>query len=311
MRTELSDRKATLLDNVFKNQAGFCRLKRAAAGIMAFAGLVATANIASAEDDLHSFQLDNGVIELEYTRVSTGAAIGNYFYTPQGATVLLTTVTTTVGYGQDGLGFEVLVYNDPDSDGNPANAVLVSRQEAVIQPGRVSENWRNAFLQTVNLPETEVSGGFFVVVHLFEQPFNGVSTNGSWSTAPSAYLQHGIPLGNSWSVGALPGEMSGLRPLDFDNLGNNFLTRSGGPGFVGNWIIRAEGVAGRGLTDDDEDPARCIPDYNSDGGVDGADVESFFLDWQAGEPAADVNSDGGVDGRDVETFLLLWSQGEC
>ncbi len=55
----------------------------------------------------------------------------------------------------------------------------------------------------------------------------------------------------------------------------------------------------------------CIADYNGDGGVDGADVEAFFIDWQAGDPAADVNQDGGVDGGDVETFFLAWEAGGC
>ena len=56
---------------------------------------------------------------------------------------------------------------------------------------------------------------------------------------------------------------------------------------------------------------RCIADFNSDGGVDGADVESFFVSWQDGEDDADVNADGGVDGSDVETFFVAWESGGC
>lgn len=54
---------------------------------------------------------------------------------------------------------------------------------------------------------------------------------------------------------------------------------------------------------------RCVADYNRDGGVDGADVESFFLDWQVGVEAADLNTDGGVDGGDIETFFTRWEVG--
>jgi hypothetical protein len=54
---------------------------------------------------------------------------------------------------------------------------------------------------------------------------------------------------------------------------------------------------------------RCVADYNRDGGVDGADVESFFLDWQVGGQAADLNLDGGVDGGDIETFFTRWETG--
>jgi uncharacterized membrane protein len=58
-------------------------------------------------------------------------------------------------------------------------------------------------------------------------------------------------------------------------------------------------------------PFRCVADFNQDGGVDGADIESFFLAWEAGEVLADVNADGGVDGADVESFFLIWSSGSC
>jgi hypothetical protein len=278
--------------------------------LLSAAGVMATAGVAVGSDEEHTFRLDNGMIEIEYTRASRVAAFGNYFYTPEDATVEIHTVTATVGYGQDGREFEVLVYNDPDNDGNPSNAVLVARQTSVIQAGRTSEAWRTAFLQTVTIPNAEVSGGFFVVVHLFDQPFNGGSINGSWSTAPSAYLLHGVPTGRSWAISGFPGQMTPLTPIDFDNLGNNFLTRSGGPGFVGNWIIRAEGTAGTGIIDPDG-PRECLSDYNGDGGIDGADFEAFLIDWEAGESAADINQDGGVDGADVEIFFLAWSEGRC
>ncbi len=53
----------------------------------------------------------------------------------------------------------------------------------------------------------------------------------------------------------------------------------------------------------------CLADVNVDGGVDGADVESFFAFWEAANPAADLNGDGGVDGADVESFFTLWEAG--
>jgi hypothetical protein len=55
----------------------------------------------------------------------------------------------------------------------------------------------------------------------------------------------------------------------------------------------------------------CPADYNRDGGVDGADVETFFIDWAGAQGCADVNFDGGVDGADVETFFIVWSNGGC
>jgi hypothetical protein len=55
----------------------------------------------------------------------------------------------------------------------------------------------------------------------------------------------------------------------------------------------------------------CAADYNQDGGVDGTDVQAFFLDWSAGLPCADVNQDGGIDGQDVGFFLAVWQAGGC
>ena len=56
---------------------------------------------------------------------------------------------------------------------------------------------------------------------------------------------------------------------------------------------------------------RCFADFNADGGIDGADIESFFVAWEAGNASADVNADGGVDGSDVGTFFEAWEQGGC
>ncbi len=56
-------------------------------------------------------------------------------------------------------------------------------------------------------------------------------------------------------------------------------------------------------------PPTCIADFNQDGGVDGQDVEAFFIAWEAGGAAGDINQDGGVDGGDVEAFILRWEAG--
>jgi enterochelin esterase-like enzyme len=53
----------------------------------------------------------------------------------------------------------------------------------------------------------------------------------------------------------------------------------------------------------------CIADYNCDGGVDGGDVEAFFVDWSDADVTADVNYDGGIDGGDVEVFFERWVGG--
>jgi subtilisin family serine protease len=57
--------------------------------------------------------------------------------------------------------------------------------------------------------------------------------------------------------------------------------------------------------------SRCAADFNQDGGVDGADIETFFLAWEVGDATGDVNRDGGVDGSDIESFFLVWAAGGC
>jgi len=86
---------------------------------------------------------------------------------------------------------------------------------------------------------------------------------------------------------------------------------------TGVWSVRVEGAAvNQGpqgfavvATGAVAEAPDCVGDFNQDGGVDGQDVEAFFLVWGAGLDAADVNQDGGVDGQDVETFFLAWESG--
>lgn len=55
----------------------------------------------------------------------------------------------------------------------------------------------------------------------------------------------------------------------------------------------------------------CAADYDNSGGVDGADVDAFFVDWAAAAACADVDQSGGVDGADVDAFFVDWSAGGC
>jgi hypothetical protein len=58
-------------------------------------------------------------------------------------------------------------------------------------------------------------------------------------------------------------------------------------------------------------PPFCAADYNQDGGIDGSDIEAFFVDWQDSAGHSDVNQDGGVDGSDIEAFFMQWETGTC
>lgn len=54
----------------------------------------------------------------------------------------------------------------------------------------------------------------------------------------------------------------------------------------------------------------CPGDFNRDGGQDGADVEAFFIAYEAGSIRADMDQSGGVDGQDIEAFFYAW-EGCC
>lgn len=55
----------------------------------------------------------------------------------------------------------------------------------------------------------------------------------------------------------------------------------------------------------------CYADFNQDGGIDGNDIDAFFIAWESGDSQADVNQDGGVDGSDVSVFFAAWENGGC
>jgi RHS repeat-associated protein len=52
-------------------------------------------------------------------------------------------------------------------------------------------------------------------------------------------------------------------------------------------------------------PAVCA-DIDNDGGVNGADVEAFFVAFEAGNPEGDIDLDGGVSGADPEAFFAAF-----
>ncbi|MBS0195425.1 MAG: immunoglobulin domain-containing protein [Planctomycetes bacterium] len=58
-------------------------------------------------------------------------------------------------------------------------------------------------------------------------------------------------------------------------------------------------------------PCPCTADFDASGGIDGSDVEAFFIAWEAADPGADADCSGGVDGADVETFFRGWEAGGC
>ena len=84
------------------------------------------------------------------------------------------------------------------------------------------------------------------------------------------------------------------------------------------WILFNQNASGQAMLDAAAwveriylAPPACPADFNRDGGVDGGDIETFFVAWEVGDPSADVNLDGGVDGSDIESFFVAWQNGGC
>lgn len=156
---------------------------------------------------------------------------------------------------------------------------------------------------------------------LFVLRDNDPAVDGFYLTGGILEYPGSIPL-NSGSTTSM--SMSFSRGFDVGTILRSRNIVDAAPGLWGfehmasyDWGVTIPGAAPMMLTyetiaiDNLTNPPRCAADYNQDGGVDGADVEAFFVDWQDGLTPADVNRDGGVDGADIESFFRLWSTGGC
>ncbi|MBS0197926.1 MAG: hypothetical protein JSR77_14315 [Planctomycetes bacterium] len=88
------------------------------------------------------------------------------------------------------------------------------------------------------------------------------------------------------------------------------LAEAGGNLLIGGSFITIGPVPARGLATL-QACCPCPADFNRDGSVDGSDVESFFVAWQATDSSGDTDCSGGVDGSDVEAFFRAWEAGGC
>lgn len=53
----------------------------------------------------------------------------------------------------------------------------------------------------------------------------------------------------------------------------------------------------------------CLADFDSNGGIDGADLAAFFAAYESGNTSADVDFNGGVDGADLAAFFAAYEGG--
>jgi hypothetical protein len=261
---------------------------------LAGVSMACAAGAAWADGAEHTLRSDNGVYELSYTVVNNEAMIGNYYFVPGDEPLSVGSVEVALGFGQGGLPFELYIYNDPDNDGNPSNAVLLSTTQGTVAPDGTDP--RVLRLQTVEVDPVDVTGGFFVAVRLTEQPYTPPYYNGDWETAPSAYRLNYAGPTNNWRIVGLPsdGPMGGINPIDVEDLSTNFVTN-----VQLNWVIRVTGTVA-------EPPLVLQGDMNGDGRHDLFDIAMFLDMFQTDN--ADFNGDGVTDFFDLAAFMAAWQQ---
>lgn len=127
----------------------------------------------------------------------------------------------------NGLSYTVLVYSDPNGDGNPNDAVLLT-----TAPGTVSAQGTDTFITTTITPTTITTPNFFVGCEIND------TVAGQF---PAAFDETPPTLSNrSYIAGGANG--------DINNLNNNDLPVA--PiesfGLIGNWLVRADATGSGG-----------------------------------------------------------------
>ncbi|MHC5001649.1 MAG: hypothetical protein ACYTJ0_00860 [Planctomycetota bacterium] len=178
---------------------------------------------------------------------------------------------------------KVFVYDDPDDDGNPDDAVLL----AITDVTTASEGTDN-FVDYAIGPVT-VSGTFFV----------GASMAHPASEFPARYDSSSTSAMSSW-IGINPTDgddpLGSTTPIPADDLPN--------PDFAGNYMVRA-------IATEPSNP--CPTDLDGNGATDVDDLVGVILDWSCtgDDCLGDVPgvSPGIVDVDDLVAVILAW--GPC
>jgi hypothetical protein len=149
---------------------------------------------------------------------------GNYFAAEPGFGTI-TAVSIAFGSIEAGRPIDLLVFDDPDDDGDPGNAVLVAQHAAVTMPGGLNE-FIDYAIDPVN-----VTGGFFIAAKM-------QVTNAD----RPARLDPQTISGQSWLYFDDP-----ITGIDLDDLGGSpFVLNMDDAPFPGTWMVRATAVPGPG-----------------------------------------------------------------
>ncbi len=153
---------------------------------------------------------------------------GNAFSVVSGAekiTAIQISMPFTVADSKVKIGdeFRVLLYSDTDGNGNPKSGLsLLQIVTSTVQNTGGNDTW-----QTIDIPDTIVSGVFFVAA------MTSRSLAGDYYPAS---IDRTTPAGKSWCAWATTGTM------DLSKVGSNAqMDTIDTYGFSGNWMLRAQG----------------------------------------------------------------------
>jgi hypothetical protein len=192
--------------------------------------LIAAVLMCATAADAFPYAVDDGDAEAALGQSASGDFLyGNYFTVVGGADLL---VDVEISFGQTnvpvGRAFTVFIYNDTDDDGNPTAglALLTSFGHTVQNPETVATS-PNSF-ETVDIPDTNVSGGFFVAVYMdgAGNPFPALQDT-TTNSGQSWFAEHTVSGGLNTAAPFASATLSG-EPAAF--------------GFPGNFLVRARAV---------------------------------------------------------------------
>ncbi len=236
-----------------------------------------------------TYQIDDGVSEALLGQGLNGDLLwGNYFdELPGGSTIASISVAIGDAGVPVGTTFQVAIYEDMDDDGSPATNLMFLASATAM--ATTPEPLGTDTLQSVDIPDSTVSGGFFVAAFM----------SGSIANPFPAKLDQTTTMQRSWFA-------------EHNNIGGLVLTNPFGSatlsglvdnfGFPGNWVLRAVST---------EEKDCLLGDVNQDGIVSLADVNPFVNILTSGgfQCEADVNEDGNVTLADVNPFVVILTGG--
>jgi hypothetical protein len=195
----------------------------------------------------------------DYTGTIVGDLMWLNAYKIQTGGEILKSISLTWGAPAQGSPTSLLLYTDPNNDGNPNDASLLTQVETqVINPDSRQFTTINLQPTTLNVGQTFFVGALFRNVRRDQRP-------------AIADLAGNAP-GTSWFAIGNHGDDEPSN-IDVNNLANNFRSGSASqsplplPTVYGNWVLRATGDTAR----------RRVPESS---GVVGLGIVSLLMGWQ-------------------------------